>query len=170
MSALKQAGRPRTAKGTASSVKKGAHASRAEALNTDYLETLLGYNARRAALHIIGQSAQKMALYDLKPVDFSVMSVVHHNPGVTSRQLCASLDILPPNLVKIIQSLEAREWIARQPHPHDGRAVGLHPTDKGMALMQEAESRIAALEKRVASKLSPAQQDQLISLLRKIYL
>jgi DNA-binding MarR family transcriptional regulator len=111
-----------------------------------------------------------MALYDLKPVDFSVMSVVHHNPGVTSRQLCASLDILPPNLVKIIQSLEAREWIARQPHPHDGRAVGLHPTEKGMALMQEAEARIAALEKVVASKLSAAQQDQLISLLRKIYL
>lgn len=80
MSALKQAGRPRTVKRTASSVKKGAQAPRAEALNTDYLETLLGYNARRAALHIIGQSAQKMALYDLKPVDFSVMSVVHHNP------------------------------------------------------------------------------------------
>jgi len=36
--------------------------------------------------------------------------------------------------------------------------------------MQEAEARIAALEKVVASKLSAAQQDQLISLLRKIYL
>ena len=48
--------------------------------------------------------------------------------------------------------------------------MGLTPTEKGMAWMQEAESLDAALEKRVASKLSAAQQDQLISLLRKIYL
>ena len=37
---------------------------------TEYLETLLGYNARRAALYVIGQSAQEMAQYDLRPVDF----------------------------------------------------------------------------------------------------
>lgn len=170
MSALKPVQRPRGAKGPDQRPRKGLEAASAGALNTDYLETLLGYNARRAALRVIGQSAQEMAQYDLKPVDFSVMSVVHHNPGVTSRQLCASLDILPPNLVKIVQSLEAREWLVRLPHPHDGRAVGLHPTDKGIALMQEAEARISALEKIVASQLSPAQQEQLISLLRKIYL
>jgi len=170
MSAPKPAQRLRGAKSPVQRLKKGLETASAGPLNTDYLETLLGYNARRAALYVIGQSAQEMAQYDLRPVDFSVMSVVHHNPGVTSRQLCASLDILPPNLVKIVQSLEAREWLVRLPHPHDGRAVGLHPTDKGIALMQEAEARISALEKMVANPLSPEQQEQLISLLRKIYL
>ena len=170
MSVRNPAQRQRGAKGPDTRHKKGSEVPSAGPLDTRYLETLLGYNARRAALHVIGQSAQQMAPYDLKPVEFSVMSVVHHNPGATSRQLCASLDILPPNLVKIVQSLEAREWIVRLPHPHDGRAVGLHPTEKGIALMQEAEARISALEKMVASKLSPAQQEQLISLLRKIYL
>jgi DNA-binding MarR family transcriptional regulator len=170
MSARKPAQRQRGAKSPVQRLKRGLETASARALNTDYLETLLGYNARRAALYVIGQSAQEMAQYDLRPVDFSVMSVVHHNPGVTSRQLCASLDILPPNLVKIVQSLEAREWLVRLPHPHDGRAVGLHPTDKGIALMQEAEARISALEKMVANPLSPEQQEQLISLLRKIYL
>lgn len=170
MSAPKPAQRLRGAKSPVQRPKKGLQTASDGPLNTDYLETLLGYNARRAALYVIGQSAQEMAQYDLRPVDFSVMSVVHHNPGVTSRQLCASLDILPPNLVKIVQSLEAREWLVRLPHPHDGRAVGLHPTDKGIALMQEAEARISALEKMVANPLSPEQQEQLISLLRKIYL
>ena len=170
MSTPKPAQRLRGAKSPVLRPKKGLQTASAGPLNTDYLETLLGYNARRAALYVIGQSAQEMAQYDLKPVDFSVMSVVHHNPGVTSRQLCASLDILPPNLVKIVQSLEARQWLVRLPHPHDGRAVGLHPTDKGIALMQEAEARISALEKMVANPLSPEQQEQLISLLRKIYL
>ena len=162
MSALKQARRPRTT--------KGSEAPAAEPLNTDYLETLLGYNARRAALHIIGQSAQKMALYDLKPVDFSVMSVVHHNPGVTSRQLCAALNLLPPNLVGLIQSLEARGLIHRLPHPTDGRAMGLHPTPAGVALMQQAEQAATDLEIERSARLTAAQRKTLLDLLQKIYL
>jgi len=86
-------------------------------VDTSYLETLIGYNARRAALAVISQFLERMAVYDLKPVDFSVMSVVVHNPGVTSRQLCAALNILPPNLVGLVQSLESRGLLVRLPTP-----------------------------------------------------
>jgi len=55
----------------------------------------LGYNARRAALTIIEGFLERMAEFGLRPVDFSVMSVIQHNPGVTSRQLCAALNLLP---------------------------------------------------------------------------
>ena len=170
MSAFKRVSRPRVASRTSSKAQPASGAAAVERVNTEFQETLLGYNARRAALSIIEKFVREMAVYDLRPVDFSVMSIIHHNPGVTSRQLCAALDILPPNLVKIIQSLQAREWISRQPHPHDGRAVGLHPTPQGIALMQDAESRASALEKSASSKLTDAQQEQLIHLLRKVYL
>jgi hypothetical protein len=97
-------------------------------VNTRYLETLLGYNARRAALAVIGVFLERMAVYDLRPVDFSVLSLVTHNPGITSRQLCAALNILAPNLVGMVNALEKRGLIVRQPHPLDGRAMGLHLT------------------------------------------
>ena len=97
-------------------------------VDTSYLQSLMGYNARRAALSIIELFLERLSPYGLKPVDFSVMSTILHNPGVTSRQLCTALNLLPPNLVGLIQSLEARGLIERKPHPHDGRAVGLHPT------------------------------------------
>ena len=141
-----------------------------EQVDTSYLQTLLGYNARRAALSIIGVFLERLAVYGLKPVDFSVMSVIHHNPGVTSRQLCASLNILPPNLVGLIQSLESRGLIERKPHPTDGRAVGLHPTPKGVSLMQQAEATAYELEIDASSKLTPKQRQTLVSLLQKIYL
>ena len=64
-------------------------------LDTRYLETLLGYNTRRAALTIIGRFMDNMAVYQLRPVDFSVLSLIGHNPGITSRQLCSALNILP---------------------------------------------------------------------------
>ena len=139
-------------------------------VDTQFLETLLGYNARRAALSIIGLFLERLAVYGLKPVDFSVMSVIHHNPGVTSRQLCATLAILPPNLVGLIQSLESRGLIERQPHPTDGRAVGLHPTAKGVSLMQQAEVTASELEIDASSKLTASQRQTLVQLLQKIYL
>lgn len=141
-----------------------------DTVDTRYLQSLLGYNARRAALSIIGVFLERLAVFGLKPVDFSVMSVIHHNPGVTSRQLCASLNILPPNLVGLIQSLESRGLIERKPHPTDGRAVGLHPTDKGVTLMQQAEVTAYELEIDASSKLTAHQRQTLVQLLQKIYL
>jgi DNA-binding MarR family transcriptional regulator len=144
--------------------------SAVEKVDTRFLESLIGYNARRAALAIIEEFLERMAVYGLKPVDFSVMSVIVHNPGVTSRQLCASLNILPPNLVSLIQSLDSRGLVERLPHPHDGRAVGLHPTKKGKALMLQAEATASELERNVGGKLTPIQAQTLVTLLQKIYL
>ena len=139
-------------------------------VDTSYLQSLLGYNARRAALTIIEGFLERMAEFGLRPVDFSVMSVIHHNPGVTSRQLCTALNLLPPNLVGLIQSLEARGLIHRLPHPTDGRAMGLHPTAEGLALMQQAEQAATDLEIERSARLTAAQRKTLLDLLQKIYL
>jgi DNA-binding MarR family transcriptional regulator len=139
-------------------------------VDTSFLQTLMGYNARRAALSIIELFLERLAPYGLKPVDFSVMSTIQHNPGVTSRQLCATINLLPPNLVGLIQSLESRGLIERKPHPHDGRAVGLHASPKGQALMVQAEQTASELEIEKTAKLTPAQRKTLLTLLQKIYL
>jgi DNA-binding MarR family transcriptional regulator len=141
-----------------------------EQIDTSYLESLIGYNARRAALAVIEVFLQRMAVYDLRPVDFSVLSLITHNPGITSRQLCTALGILPPNLVGMINALEKRELIERQPHPRDGRAMGLHLTAAGEKLMRNAERTAAQLEAQVAAKLSATEARTLIKLLKKIYL
>lgn len=138
-------------------------------VNTRYLETLLGYNARRAALAIIGVFLERMAVYDLRPVDFSVLSLVTHNPGITSRQLCAALGILAPNLVGMVNALEKRDLIARKPHPLDGRAMGLHLTPTGQTLMRGAEKTAAQLEVDSTQRLSDAERKTLLQLLKKIY-
>jgi DNA-binding MarR family transcriptional regulator len=138
-------------------------------VNTRYLETLMGYNARRTALVIISEFLQHMAVYDLRPVDFSVMSVVVHNPGVTSRQLCATLGMQAPNLVGMLNAMEKKAWLTRRPHPYDGRAMGLHPTQAGLDLMRAAEKTASELEERITSGLSPDERKTLIQLLKKIY-
>lgn len=145
-------------------------AASVDQVDTRYLETLIGYNARRAALAVIGVFLPRMAAYGLKPVAFSVISLIAHNPGITSRQLCAALNILPPNLVGLINSLAQRGLIERLPHPRDGRAMGLHLTDEGREVMAQAEKTASALEVEAAGRLSAAERQTLITLLRKVYL
>lgn len=140
-----------------------------EQVDTGFLETLLGYNARRAALAVIEVFLPRMSQYRMRPVDFSVLSLVVHNPGITSRQLCTALGILPPNLVALVGTLEKRELIERKPHPRDGRATGLHPTAAAIKLMRQAEKTASELEREVGDRLSAAELKTLLRLLRKVY-
>lgn len=127
-----------------------APAPATEAVDTSLLRTLVGYNARRASLSVIGLFMERMAVYGLKVVEFSVLSLVAHNPGITSRQLCATLNVLPPNMVGLIAALERRGLIERRPHPSDGRAMGVHLTPEGAALTAQAEQTAAQPDQRLA--------------------
>lgn len=138
-------------------------------VNTAFLETLVGYNARRAALAVIATFLQRMAPYDLRVVDFSVLTLVAHNPGITSRQLCAALAILPPNLVGMVKQLEKRGLLEKREHPTDRRAQGLHLTDAGMALQAETQAVVTSLESESVTHLTDDERDTLIRLLRKVY-
>ncbi len=141
-----------------------------EQVDTSFLESLMGYNTRRASLAIIGLFLQRMAVYGLRPVDFSVLSLITHNAGITSRQLCAALNVLPPNLVGIINTLEKRGLISRRPHPRDRRAGGLHLTPAGEALMRDAEKTAVKLEAEATARLTAAERKTLMRLLQKVYL
>jgi DNA-binding MarR family transcriptional regulator len=140
-----------------------------EQVDTRFLETLLGYNTRRAALVLIEPFLERMAIYDVRPVDFSVLSLITRNPGITSRQLCNALGILAPNLVGMVRTLEKRGLITRKPHPHDGRANGLHATTQGKKLMLQAEQTASEVDAEVTAHLTPNERNNLLKLLAKIY-
>ena len=144
-------------------------AATAGALDNDFLQTMVGYNARMAALAVIGQIMPGLATFGLRIVDFSILSVIRHNPGVTSRQLCDALALLPPNLVGKIGALEKRGVLVRRPHPQDGRALGLHLTPAGEALMRAAEDTVAEQEAAATTALSATERRTLIRLLQKLY-
>ena len=162
---------PRPSKNTSAKAEPAAPGNgKSDRLDARMLEALVGYNARRAWLIISGVFAERMAPYGLKQIDFSVLSLLAHNPGATSRQLCNTLDILPPNLVSLVATLDSRGLIERKPHPHDGRAVGLHLTEAGDKLIREAEQTVMQLEADASARLTARERETLIRLLQKIYL
>lgn len=142
---------------------------RVDKVDSRFLETLVGYNTRRASLAIIAVFLERMAPFGLKPVDFSVLSLVQRNPGITSRQLCATLGILPPNLVAMIDDLEQRGLLRRERHKADGRAMSLYLTDQASGMIGAAQDTAQQLEIDATRNLTSAERQRLIQLLQKIY-
>lgn len=140
-----------------------------EPLDSTALESLLGYQARRASIAIGARFFERMAPYHLKQVEYSVLALLARNPGATSRQLCATLDVLPPNLVTLVGTLERRGLIERRPHPRDGRALGLHLTPDGEALARETGQVVGDLEAEAAAALTARERATLRRLLQKLY-
>jgi len=136
---------------------------------TEYLETLMGYNASRAAHTLVSHFIRGVGSFKLRTVDFSVLSVIGHWPGVTSRQLCQQLNVLPPNMVVLLRELDKRGLIERQPHPTDRRAVGLLLSTNGKVLIKKAEKAASAADLQGTAHLSPAERKTLARLLQKIY-
>jgi DNA-binding MarR family transcriptional regulator len=65
--------------------------------------------------------------------------------------------------------LQNRELVVRLPHPIDGRVMGLHLTQVGVKLMQDAEQTAFDLEKDATPRLTATERKTLIKLLQKIY-
>jgi DNA-binding MarR family transcriptional regulator len=138
-------------------------------VDTRALDCLVGYNARRVALYLINGFMHSAAEHGLRPVEFSVLSVVRHNPGITSSQVSQALELLPPNLVRLVQGLEARGLLRRQRAPTDRRAIGLYATDRGARLLKNAQSAALSSEQHMLEHLSADEKDALIGLLRRVY-
>jgi DNA-binding MarR family transcriptional regulator len=143
---------------------------RSSDLNTEFLESLLGYNTRRASLTILSVVFERMASLGLRPVEFSMLSLIHHNPGVTSRRLSEALAIQPPNLVGKVANMLEKGWITRQTDAQDKRALVLSLTPQGLEIIKRAETLAEELETAASVQLSVEERETLIQLLKKVYL
>lgn len=140
-----------------------------KSLDLSYLESLMGYNARRAALAIIEDFNLRMVEIQLKPVEFSVLSLISRNPNTSAKEICSALFILPPNIVSLLKSLESRGLISRQIDDKDKRQIALSLTNQGKLLIKKAEKMATQSDKLTTQHISSSEREQLISLLKKIY-
>ena len=105
---------------------------------------------------------------DLKVVEFSILMLVASNPQVNQKQLGAALDISAPNMAVTIDRLVERGWVERVRGTKDRRAMHIHLTKDGEALVVRAEKIAGAMENPALRALSAAERALLIELLMKV--
>jgi DNA-binding MarR family transcriptional regulator len=128
----------------------------------------VGYVIRRAQLLIFQDFMQAAAPQDIRPGQFSVLTLIGRNPGVKPGAVSEALGIRFANLVVLIDELEARGLARRAPAPDDRRSRALFLTIEGERLLARMEAIVDAHERRVARALGTDGKDELLRLLEAL--
>ena len=139
-------------------------------LDQSVLLSLVGYNCRRAYINIMPMFHKRMAKFQLRPVDFTVLSLLKANPNITQKRMSQAINVSPPNLATLLDRLENRGLVMRQRNPLDKRSQTLVLTAEGMRMCVKAEKTAVELETETTAALSDAERAQLMHLLQKIFL
>ena len=144
-----------------------AQAVSAQVVDESGIEGLLGYNLKRAYMIVRDDFRRQVEQTVLSPRAFSVLTLIVETPGMTQSEVARRLGIERSGLVSIIDDLEARGLASRCAVPGDRRSQALVATPEGCALHQQTLERVHAHERALLAVLSPAEQAQFLTLLRK---
>ena len=130
---------------------------------------VLGFQLAQATLAANAVFARQVGeVLDVRPVEYTILALVHENPGLSSARLAQMLSVSPPNITVWIDRLVARGWVLREPSPTDRRERLLRTTADGARLAGEATERLVAAEREAFSHLTHGERAILAELLHKL--
>jgi DNA-binding MarR family transcriptional regulator len=130
------------------------------------LDDTLGFLLKRAQIAVSSQIHGTFAEFDITAVQFSVLTVVANNPGITQGDIAAALQVERPRMVPVLDALARRGLAERRHDSRDGRSRRIHLTDTGVAMLGLLQRRFAVLEKRLTSALGRDSRERLLTALR----
>jgi DNA-binding MarR family transcriptional regulator len=140
-------------------------------LDQSKLLRLVGYNLRRAyVLSITPLFRKRMAKYHLKPVEYTILSLLKANPNINQKRLSLAINVSPPNMATLLDRLEARDLLSRQRNPLDKRSQILVLTPEGLRICTKGEKTLGELDLDATAALSDQERSELIRLLQKMFM
>jgi len=129
---------------------------------------LLGYNLAQASIPTSKAFRRHIAPLGLTQVEFTVLTLLHSNRGVTQRQLGRALGAAPSNLTNLLGRLEGKRLIRRRRGTVDARTQTIALTESGAALARKALAASVEMEHNVLRALSDGERSILFELLQKV--
>jgi DNA-binding MarR family transcriptional regulator len=132
------------------------------------LSALLGYQVRRAQIRAFASFAQAVGALGLTPMLFGVLVVIDERPGVSQAEIADALGADPSTMVRMLDQLEKRAWVRREPSPVDRRSTLPVLTEAGRSILAEALPLVIESDRRIAAALTSAERETLLDLLRRL--
>jgi DNA-binding MarR family transcriptional regulator len=119
-----------------------------------------------------GRSAQEFARLlgplQLTPPDAGILRVVRQQEGISQQNLAKALHMHPSRLVALIDALEQRRLVVREPHASDRRLYSLRLTPQGEEVVRSMGELAREHNRVMCAGLSAAECTQLETLLQKV--
>lgn len=86
----------------------------------------------------------------------------------TQTEIAKHLEIESPTLVRLLDRLEADDWIERKACPGDRRARHIHLTPRARQLCGEVQAIVMDVRRQLLGDVSPAELARCVALLKRI--
>ena len=130
---------------------------------------IVGYQITRANLVALACFESGVGVpFKLRPVEFTVLLLLHEGHCTTLSQLSKELQMTPPSASVWLEKLTARRLIRRSKGDADGRTQHLQLTDSGAHLTVRAHASLVESERQLMSALSPGERILLLEILHKL--
>jgi DNA-binding MarR family transcriptional regulator len=134
-------------------------------------------NSRRPSVAFllaqVGASSSRRFAKALEALDFApwgagILRLLSRMPGISQQELAARLETHASRLVGMIDTLEKRGLVVREPNPEDRRLYSLRLTEAGEAMLGEIGKVAQAHNREVCAGLEEDEVQQLGLLLEKL--
>jgi len=132
------------------------------------LPSLLGYRLRLAQRAIFTDFVASMGEAEISPGLFGILVIIEANPGLKQTELAIAAHLDRSSIVPVVDKLEARGYVSRRASVIDRRVNGLWLTPEGSTVLGKLKRTVLAHERRIARRLTDAEQQQLFDLLAKL--
>jgi len=137
----------------------------ADEIGLDALVGHAGYAVRRFQIWIFQDFIKTLADVDIRPTQYSVMTVISANPGLSQMAVAKRLGIERARLVHLLDSLERRKLVRRVKSKTDRRSHALHLTAQGETAIVKFKRLADEHERHVEAKIGKENREQLLRIL-----
>ena len=122
-------------------------------------------------LSMLGHRAKRRFQLLLEPAGLranhaQVIAYLHEHPGASQSNLVRALHVTPSMVVELVDTLEARGLVVREPSPTDRRSWAVRLTPAGTELRDEVRRLSARVEDEMLAPLDPGDRERLRGYLR----
>lgn len=97
-----------------------------------------------------------------------VLTHLYRQDGLTQTELAELMEIEKPSLGRLLDRLEAKNWIKRSIHPKDRRANRVYLTVDVKPMLGEMRQHALAVRRQALAGLTDSQREQFIDTLLQI--
>lgn len=112
-------------------------------------------------LHLLSTlDSELKAAFDVSHLDYGILMLLAQTPERVQRMsvLATIFGVDPSNITYRVRRMEPRGLVERSTDPTDGRAVFVHLTDEGLALVRQAQLlHVQGARRHFLDHLEPAQ-------------
>ena len=132
-------------------------------LDDPQLEPRVGYVVARLERAIRRAIHDRVKPYGLTTLQYTTLSVLGRRGELSNAQLARRAFMTPQSMSEVLEALERKGLIERNPHPNHRRVFPAALTEHGRSVLATCDAEVDVLEQEMLADLTPHQKKSLLN-------